>query len=101
MINDARCTHEIKTRITMAKAAFNGKRHFFTSKLDLNLRQKLVKCYIWSIVFYGAQTWKFQKVDQRYMEGFEMWCCRRMEKISQTDCVRNEEGVKEENNVEG
>jgi hypothetical protein len=44
--NDARCTCEIKSRITMAKAAFNKKKNLFTSKLDLNLRKKLVKCYI-------------------------------------------------------
>jgi hypothetical protein len=52
--NDARCTREIKSRITMAKAAFNKKQTLFTSKLDFNLRKKLVKCYIWSIALYGA-----------------------------------------------
>jgi hypothetical protein len=30
--------------------------HFFTSKLDLNLRKKLVKFYIWSVALYGAET---------------------------------------------
>jgi hypothetical protein len=44
--NDARCTREIKARIAMAKAAFNRKKTVFTSKLDLELRKKLVKCYI-------------------------------------------------------
>jgi hypothetical protein len=44
--NDARCTCEIKSRIAMAKAAFNKKKTLFTSKLTLNLRKKLVKCYI-------------------------------------------------------
>jgi len=28
----------------------------FTSKLDLNLRKKLVKCYVWSMAVYGAET---------------------------------------------
>jgi hypothetical protein len=32
----------------MAKAAFNKKMALFTSKLDLELRKKLVKGYIWS-----------------------------------------------------
>jgi hypothetical protein len=40
----------------MAKAAFNKNRNPFTSKLDLNLRKKLVKCYIWSMALYGAET---------------------------------------------
>ena len=30
-----RCTCEIKSRIAMAKAAFNKKKNLFTSKLDL------------------------------------------------------------------
>ena len=29
--------------------------------------------------------------EQKYLESFEMWCWRRMEKISWTDHVRNEE----------
>jgi hypothetical protein len=32
--NDARCTREIKSRIGMAKAAFNKQKTLFTSKLD-------------------------------------------------------------------
>jgi hypothetical protein len=35
--NDARCRREIKSRIVMAKAAFNKKKTLFTSKLDINL----------------------------------------------------------------
>jgi hypothetical protein len=61
--NDARCTREIKSRIAMAKAEFNKKKTLFTSKLDLNLRKTLVKCYIWSIALYGAEMWTLRKVD--------------------------------------
>jgi hypothetical protein len=89
--NDARCTREIESRIATSKVAFNKKKNLFTSKLDLNLRKKLVKCYIWSIAFYGAETWTLRNVDQQYLESFEMWCWRRMEKISWTDRMRNEE----------
>jgi hypothetical protein len=42
LTNDARCIREIKSRIAMAKATFNKKKTLFTSKLDLNLRKKLV-----------------------------------------------------------
>jgi hypothetical protein len=31
------------------------------------------------------------KVDQKYLESFEIWCWRRMEKINQTNHVKNEE----------
>jgi hypothetical protein len=100
--SDARCTHEITSSIAMAKAASNKKKNLFTCKLDLNLRKKLVKCYIWSIALYGSETWTLRKIDQKYLENFEMWCWRRMEKIIWTDRVRTEEvlhRVKEERNI--
>jgi hypothetical protein len=73
IIHDERCTCEIKSRIAMAKAAFN-KETLFTSKFDLNLRKKLVKCYIWSIALYGAETWTLWKLYQKYLGSFEVWC---------------------------
>jgi len=86
----------------MAKAAFNKTRSLLTSTLYLELRKKLVKCYIWNIALYGAETWTLRAVDQKHLESFEMWCCRRMGKISWTFHVRNEEvllRVKEQRNI--
>jgi hypothetical protein len=102
LTNDGRCTCEIKCRIAMDKAAFNKKKTLFTSTLDLELRKKLVKCCIWSIALYGAETWTLRAVDQKHLESCEMWCWRRMEKMSCTDHVRNEEvllRVKEQRNT--
>jgi len=86
----------------MAKAAFNKKRTLFTSTLDLELRRKLVKCYVWSMALYGTETWTLRAVDQKNLESSEMWYWRRMEKISWTNHVRNEEvllRVKEQRNI--
>jgi hypothetical protein len=63
--NDARCTRQLKSRIAMAKPAFNKEKDLFTRILDLNLRKKLVKCYIWSIAWFGVETWTLRKVDQK------------------------------------
>jgi len=70
LTHDGRCTCEIKRRLAMAKAAFNKKRALFTSTLDLELRKKLVKCYIWSIALCGAETGTLRAVDQRHLEKF-------------------------------
>jgi hypothetical protein len=78
--NDAGCTWEIKFKTAMAKAAFN-KKIIFTTKLDLNLSKKLVRCYIWSTL---------RETDEKYLGHFEMWCSKRMEKMSWTNHVRNE-----------
>jgi hypothetical protein len=86
----------------MAKAAFNKKKNLFTSTVDLNLRNKLVKCYIWSMALCGSETGTVWAADQKHLESFEMWCWRRMEKIIWTDRVRNEEvllRVKEQRDI--
>ena len=80
----------IKIYLKRAPACFNKKTALFISTLDLNLRKKLVKCYIWNMALYGAETWTLLAADQKYLESFEMWCWRRMEKISWTDHVKKE-----------
>jgi len=54
----------------MAKAAFNKKRALFSSTLGLEWRKKLVKCYIWSIALYGAETWTLRAADQKHLKKF-------------------------------
>ena len=61
--------HSIKTRA------------LFASTLELKLRTKLVKCYIWSTALYGAEIWMLWAVDQKQLGSFEMWCWRRIVKI--------------------
>jgi hypothetical protein len=99
--SDTRYTREFKSRIAMAKAAFN-KQTICISRLKLHIRKKPVKCYIWSVALCGAETWTFGNVDQKCRESSEMWCWRRMEKLSWIDRVRNEEvllRVNEQRNI--
>ena len=89
MTNDARRTREIKYGVATSKTAFYKKKALFTKKFDLNIRKRLVKFNIWSTALCGAESWTLRKVDQIYVEGFEM-CWRRMEKISWTGRLKNE-----------
>jgi hypothetical protein len=78
------------------------RRRLFHQQTGFKFMDETTKCYIWSTPLYGAETWTLRKVDQKYLESFEVWCWRRMEKISCTDRVRNEEvlhTVKEERNI--
>jgi hypothetical protein len=34
------------------------------------------------MALYGAETWTLQAADQKYLEGFEMWWWRSMDKIT-------------------
>jgi len=55
-----------------------------------------------SMALYGAETWTLRAADQKYLESSEMWCWRRMKKISMNDHVRDEEvllRVNEQRNI--
>jgi hypothetical protein len=45
----------------------------------------------------GAETWTLRKVDQKYLESFEMLCWKRLEKILKNEEVMHR--VKERNIV--
>ena len=51
------CSQELKQRIASAKEAFNRKRNIFCGHLEKELRSRLVKCFMWSVALYGAETW--------------------------------------------
>jgi len=61
--NDLNSCRQDKSGSTVA--AFNKKKTLFTNKLNLNLRKKLVKCYIWSMALYAAENWTLQAADQK------------------------------------
>jgi hypothetical protein len=56
----------------MAKTTFNKTKTIFTRRLHLNLRKKLVKCYIWSLAVFGDENWTLLEVDQKYLGSFEI-----------------------------
>jgi hypothetical protein len=71
IINDARCTREIKSRISMAKTAFNKTKTPFTSKMELRLRKKLATCYVGSIAFVWC--WNLDAAENRSEISGNFW----------------------------
>jgi hypothetical protein len=88
--NYARPTREIKSRIAMTKAAFNKKKTLLLSKSDLNTRKKLVKCCMWSIALYGAETWTLQKGDQKYFARVKCGAGEGWRRSVGAVCMKNE-----------
>ena len=64
LTRDSYCTREIKMRIAMTKEAFNIKISILTSKLNTELRKKLVRCYVWSIALYDSEMWTLRKMER-------------------------------------
>ena len=88
---DGHCDDDIRSRIAMGKAAFMEKKAILTSKMDLELRKRIMKSTIWSVALYGAETWTVTKDHRNKLEAFEMWLWRRMLKISWTEKVSNQQ----------
>jgi len=40
--------------------------------MNLDLKKKIIKCTIWSVVLYGAETWTMTQADKERLEAFEM-----------------------------
>jgi hypothetical protein len=59
--------------------------------MGFKIEEEATEVLHWSLALYGAETLTLRALDQKHLERFEMWCWRRMEKISWTDHVRNEE----------
>ena len=80
---DGKCDKEIKKRIGIARTAFESMATILTSRnISIELRSRIAKCYIWSTLLYGAETWTLTKVASDKLEAFEMWLYRRMLRIS-------------------
>ena len=78
-------------RIAIAKEAFNRKMSLLTSQLSIELKKKFVRCYVWSFVLYGSETWTLRKLEWKYLQSFEIWCWKKMERIKLTEKVTNEQ----------
>ena len=90
--SDGRATQEISYRLHQARVAFNKKSKIFeSSNISLDLRKRMLKTLVWSILLYGCETWCIGGSDYNKLEAFEMWCFRRMLRVSWRDHITNEE----------
>ncbi|KAJ4438008.1 hypothetical protein ANN_13947 [Periplaneta americana] len=67
-----------------------GEKSIFCGPLEKELRNRLVKCFVWSVELYGTETWTLRQNEEKRIEAFEMWIWRRMERVKWTDRVKNE-----------
>lgn len=83
---------EIKIRTARARSTFiKFQRYLCRREVSLNIRLRMIKCYIWPIITYGAETWSLKLKSMNRIEAFEMWTLRRLLRIPWVDRVTNEE----------
>ena len=79
---NGRCLYDVKTRIGMAKDAFNKRKELLTRRIRVDLRKRLVRTLVWPVVLYGCETWTMRKEEINRLNAFEMWVWRKMGKAS-------------------
>ncbi|XP_025418329.1 uncharacterized protein LOC112689047 [Sipha flava] len=68
------------------------KRKILTSKnMNIVTKKQLIKTYVWSVALYGSEIWTINKKEKDMLEALEMWCWRKMQRISWTDRRSNED----------
>ena len=72
----------------MTKETFNRKRSIFCGPLEKEVRKRLVKCFVWSVAMYGAETLTLTRNEQKRLEAFEMWIWRRTERVKWTGRIK-------------
>ena len=58
--------------------------------LCIATRVRVIKTYIRSTLLYGCESWTLTQKTRKRLETMEMWCWRRMLKISWTERKTNE-----------
>ena len=81
--SDARCEKEIRRRIGIAKSAFTSMSKVLTSRdIHITVRIQVLRCYVWSTLLYGCETWTISVAMPKKINAFETWLYRRMLRIS-------------------
>ena len=73
----------MRRRIAMGKAATGGLTSIWKDRgVTMETKVKLVKVLVFPIVHYGAETWTMRKHERRKIDAFELWCWRRVLRVS-------------------
>lgn len=85
-------SREIRQRIEKARSVFLRMRSVLSNNsLSLQLRRRIVSCYVYSVLLYGVESWTLTEATCKRVEAFEMWVYRRILKISWVDHITNDE----------
>ena len=96
IIADGDCSHEIKRRLLRGRKVMTNLDSILKSK-DITLPTKvcLVKYMVFPVVMYGCESWTIKKAECQRIDGFELWCCRRLLRVHWTARISNQSILKE------
>ena len=63
--SDGKCDREIMKRIGMAKSVFYCLSNVLLNRrLNVEIRMRILHCYVWSVLLYGSEVWTISKKMQ-------------------------------------
>jgi len=82
---DGDCSHEIKRRLPLGRKVMTNLDSIFKSRaITLPTKVHLVKAMVFPVVMYGCDSWTVKKAERQRIDAFELWCCRRLLRVSWT-----------------
>ena len=93
---DGDCSHEIKRRLLFGRKVMTNLDSILKIK-DITLPTKvcLVKAMVFPMVKYGYESWTVKKAECRRIDAFELWCWRRLLRVSWSARRSNQSILKE------
>ena len=78
-------SHEIRRRLLLVRKAMTHLDNVLKSR-DIALLTKvpIVKAMVFPVVMYGYESWTVKKAERQRTDVFELWCWRRLLRISWT-----------------
>ena len=79
------CSHEVTRCLLLGRKAMTNLDGILKSR-DITLLTKvcIVKTMIFPVVVYRCESWTIKKVECQRMDAFELWCWRRLLRVSRT-----------------
>jgi hypothetical protein len=76
-------TTEIKRRLAMARSTTQNMVNIWKSRgLSTGLKLRFLRATVFAIATYGCESWALTKNDRKRIDAFEMWCYRRLLRVS-------------------
>ena len=82
---DGDCSHEIQRHLLLGRKVMMNLDTIFKSRnITLPTKVHLVKAMVFPVVMYGCESWTVKKAEHQKIDGFELWCCRRLLRVPWT-----------------
>ena len=82
---DGHCSREIKRCLLLGRKVMTNLDSILKSRdITLPTKVSLVKATVFPVVMYGCESWTIKKAEHRRIDGFELWCWRRLLRVPLT-----------------